>query len=537
MKLSATVANSLWIASSLGDWRSFRSALRHPAQIQQEWLRHHLKRNSASEYARQHKLTTTSDYNEFTRRVPVQTYESLEPWIKRIQRGEQQLLTTERLTHLIPTSGSTGERKLIPFTAGLQNDFDRAIAPWVSDLAQNHPTILGGPAYWSISPALPATNEPSAIPIGFADDANYLGGVKGWLVRAALVKPREPLDDDDLSAFHRATLSALLRERELRLISVWHPSFLTLLLDALPIHWDALLADLARNNPQRARELKRANQLQPETIWPRLGVISCWGDAHAEFGFVELQRRFPHTHIQRKGLLATEAFVTIPFAGKHPLALRSHFFEFIDESGRLRLTHELREGETYEVITTTSGGLWRYRLGDLVRVSGFAAATPSLQFLGRSGNVSDLRGEKLSEPFVAMAIQHVAAVLGQPGFAMLASEATADAPPHYTLFLNCEVATAQWQTKLEAELCRNPHYDYCRQLGQLAELRVCKVGPDAGEIFLRHTAASGKRLGEIKSSYLSQRPDWARVFHETSTATKTHRPIQPPSIFSTAPLR
>lgn len=512
MKTFAAIANCLWIASSLGAWRRYRRALRDPASVQQQWLQCHLARNTNCAFARRHKLASVRGYDEFAQRVPVQDYESLEPWITRVQSGEPRVLTYERVTHLIPTSGSTGARKLIPFTAGLQRDFDRAIAPWIFDLARQHPGILGGAAYWSISPALTLLSETSPVPIGFADDANYLGGVKGWLARAALVAPSGPLRADDVDAFHRATLHALLRERELRLISVWHPSFLTLMLEALPGHWNALLADVAKEDPRRARELNRADPLQPETLWPRLGVISCWGDAHSKFGFAELQRRFPRTPLQRKGLLATEAFVTIPCAGKHPLAIESHFFEFAGEDGRVHLAHELRDGETYEVIVTTSGGLWRYRLADLVRVNGLLNATPALEFLGRSGNVSDLCGEKLSETFVAAAIQRVAATLGQPEFAMVAPETPAGAAPHYALFLSGVARPTDWQRQLETELSGNPHYSYCRQLGQLGELRVSEVAPGAGEMFLRREAAAGKRLGEIKSGYLSRRTDWASLW-------------------------
>ena len=36
----------------------------------------------------------------------------------------------------------------------------------------------------------------------------------------------------------------------------------------------------------------------------------------------------------------------------------SHFFEFIDEAGGVRLLHELNTGESYEVVVTTGGGGW-----------------------------------------------------------------------------------------------------------------------------------------------------------------------------------
>jgi len=45
-------------------------------------------------------------------------------------------------------------------------------------------------------------------------------------------------------AFRWTTLLMLLRARELRLISVWHPSFLALLFEPLPLWWDGLLDDL-----------------------------------------------------------------------------------------------------------------------------------------------------------------------------------------------------------------------------------------------------------------------------------------------------
>ena len=61
--------------------------------------------------------------------------------------------------------------------------------------------------------------------------------------------------------------------------------------------------------------------------------------------------------------------------------------------------------ESSAVIVTTGGGLWRYRLGDLVEVDGFVAATPSLRFIGRGASVSALCGEKLNETFVTRAIE------------------------------------------------------------------------------------------------------------------------------------
>jgi hypothetical protein len=519
MHWCALAANSLWWAGCMPAWRSFRRALAEPEAAQATVLKGLLKRNRGCAFGVQHKLGSVTGYRAFARQVPLCSYEDIAPWVERIRHGEQRLLTSDEVSHLIPTSGSSGGRKLIPFTARLQREFDRAIGPWVCDLFKRCPALFGGPAYWSISPATrSAEQEASAVPIGFQDDASYLGGAKRLLVRRAMAVPAAVGEIDQPDEFRFRTLSALLRQSDLRLVSVWHPSFLTLLLDALPPMWDRLLEDLSEGCPRRARELAGADPRVPGTLWPRLRVISCWGDAHAALELPALQRRFPGTIIQRKGLLATEAFVTVPCAGSHPLALRSHFFEFADDAGDVRLAHQLAEGETYEVIVTTGGGLWRYRLGDLVRVSGFLHATPTLEFVGRKGQVSDLRGEKLSETFVAAVVQRVAGALRtEVRFAMLAPEATAGGSWRYTLFLEAEADPSAWSRELETQLRSNPQYDHCRRLGQLEEARVRQVPCGAGARYLRCEAAAGRRLGEIKSTYLSGRTDWAERLSSART--------------------
>src|SRR5882724_5455453 len=130
MNLFAFTANSLWVASSLPAWAGFRRALNHPDRAQFHLLRGYLSANADSAYGQAHGFAKIRTYKEFASRVPLSNYEDLEPWIARILRGEKQVLTSEPVIRLVPTSGSTGARKLVPFTAGLQREFDRAIGAW-----------------------------------------------------------------------------------------------------------------------------------------------------------------------------------------------------------------------------------------------------------------------------------------------------------------------------------------------------------------------------------------------------------------------
>ena len=514
MKWPATIANLLWVGGSFPAWAAFWRALDRPAETQQHLLRELLSANANCAYGRAHGFGNIRSCEDFANRVPIAEYDEIVPWVDRIRSGEPNVLTVGPVTHLIPTSGSTGARKLIPFTSGLQAQMNRAIGPWIADLALQHPGILPGPAYWSITPQRPFEPDASAVPVGFADDAGYLGGVKSRLVRAAMVVPDRVDAGQGLEEFRFRTLLCLVRERDLRLISVWHPSFLALLLDELPNHWQRILAELRRQRHSRMNALEQSDPGRPDTLWPRLHVISCWGDHHAALPLADLSSRFPRVHIQPKGLLATEAFVSIPFGGCHPAAIRSHFFEFIDSRGRVRLVHELHPDETYEVIVTTGGGLWRYRLHDQVKVTRLIGRTPSLQFVGRAGNVSDLFGEKLSEAFVAEMIRQTMATLpATPRFVLLAPEQDRIGW-RYVLFVEGAVSESIVAT-LDGALRQNPNYDHCRELGQLQPVGLFSIQERGFESFASRLVSEGRRLGDIKPSALSPVSGWSRTFPGT----------------------
>jgi hypothetical protein len=533
MNAGATAANCAWLATNLPAWSRFRKALHHPEATQRLLLSRLIQANAVSAFGEEFKFGEIRSYEDFRECVPISEYETFEPWIERIMRGEQGVLTAEPVTHLVPTSGSSGARKLIPFTQSLQRQFNEAIGAWMVDLCRRHPSIPLGRSYWSISPTVAArAHEDSVVPIGFDADSAYLGGVRQRLVELTFAVPSAIHLVTDLESFRYLTLLYLLRDSGLRFISIWHPSFLSLILNQFETSRDELLWDIEQGGcgridllpkeirsainlppmPARAREVSRVGQLNPRELWPQLQVISCWGDAQATPAFTELRQKWPNVEIQRKGLLATEAFVSIPFKGQHPLAVTSHFFEFEDARGKVYLAHQLTPGQSYTVIVTAAGGLWRYRLGDIVEVDGWLGATPSLRFLGRGASICDLCGEKLNEVFVSAAINRAFAKAGFASpFAMLAPEQNLDGNWNYTLFIEGDPPIGI-EHLLEAELRENIHYNLCRDLQQLGPVALCNISSGAYEVFTRIGLASGRVLGEIKPLQLSSRTDWRSLF-------------------------
>lgn len=295
------LAHGLWRLANRGHGRRFARALARPEETQQALLQTLLLRNAETRFGIAHGFAGIRSVREFQTRVPIQPPEALAPWVEAIRAGEPAVLTREPVRRLVPTSGSTGPARLIPWTSSLQREFGRAVGAWTHDLFARNPALMAGPAYWSISPAGPMPGAASGtVPIGLAADSAYLGRWLAPLVDATLAVPGAVRELQEIEAFRYVTLLCLLRAPALRLISVWHPSFLTLLLDALPRHRERLLDDIARGGltlPEespsaqvaalgrrltplparaRARALATADFTAPTTLWPCLRLVSAW---------------------------------------------------------------------------------------------------------------------------------------------------------------------------------------------------------------------------------------------------------------------
>ena len=524
MNIGATIGNAAWFASSLPEYHRYRRSLDDVEVTQRRILDALLRRNADTRFGRESGFAGLRGWEDYSRCIPPRDYEAFRPWIDAIRTGEARVLTADPVTLLEPTSGSTGAEKLIPYTESMQREIRRAVAAWMAGLFIGDPALLGGRAYWSLTPQLPKEERPdSVVPIGFDEDGAYLGKLAQQLLDLTMVTQPGLKGLQDMTDFWFWSVLLLLRCEDLRLVSVWHPSYLLLLLEHMRSRWDELLEALAegkqrddlrlrvRPSPARRRILERAGPDDTSLIWPRLRHISCWGDAHAARSLTDVKRLFPGAAIHEKGLVATEGIVTIPIEDRHPLALRSHFYEFIDDAGRILPAWEVREEQAYTVLITTGGGLYRYQLRDRVEVNGFLGTTPCLRFIGKADRVSDLFGEKLSEVFVSGVLRKLLGQ-GESTFAMLAPHCDDRATRYELYFHRDEPAADDIEARLEQALCDNPHYRLCRELGQLDAAVLVSVNADAQARFLERFRAQGRRLGDIKPTALSDQDGWRVTF-------------------------
>jgi hypothetical protein len=449
------------------------------------WIEPMLARNARAAYLREHGSPRTM--TAFREQVPVVSYDDLAPWLDRIQSGERDVLFAASPVAFERTGGSTAGAKLIPYSAEGLFDVQRAVVPWLRALVKTHG--ITGRAYFAISPATRTPERIADIPVGLSDGA-YLGEAGGAVLADVTAVPFAVGAITDVGRWRTETLRSLAAARDLELISAWSPTFLL-----------NLLEDIG----------------DPHALWPRLKVVSCWASAASKPFAEELMARLPHAHLQPKGLLSTEAVVTIPDADDRPVLSEHGYFEF-ERDDRLHLHHELEAGSVYDVVATTASGLYRYRTGDLVRYDGpSATGRPILEFVGRGNAVSDLVGEKLTEPFVNNCLESV------PGFRLLVPASETNG---YVLMT--EEGAQVSVDEIERRLRDNPQYAYARRIGQLETLRLMRVRRLYDRYAEAHVA-QGARLGDVKPAALRNERTWVARLGDNGVELKTPHPPSAPS--------
>lgn len=546
LKIDVFFCNLLWFLSCLPGRLMFLLAARFPRTFQLRLLKRIIRENAGTEFGKRHGFRHIRSLQDF-RKIPPSGYDAYGEAIQAIREGETNVLTRQPVRLLEPTSGSSAASKLIPYTDGLKAEFNAAIQPWIALLYLYRPGLFFGRHYWSISPSTPyPSQEGDKVPIGFDEDSAYLSPLQQRLARTLLVRPPgiERIHDPD--AFEYLTTLFLVRERNLRLISVWHPSFLTILLRRFRTVSDRFISDIRHGgadagpslpapyrstlrrrlppDPRRAEELQSmADPGDFQAIWPNLRIISCWDEGMAESGASSLKAAFPTAMVQGKGLMATEGVVSVPIGRRKVCAVRSHFLEFENrDSKTIHPVWDLEAGKSYTTLLTTSGGLYRYRLGDVAGVDGFWLRTPCLRFLGREGNVSDQVGEKLHGIHVGQVFRDIETELNiRFAFAMLAPRREADRVRYVLYFTPAQGKKLnRLASLLESGLRRNYHYAHARNLGQLAPAGLFPTEGDAEAAYRSFLASRGMKEGDIKPTPLHPDAVWDSVF-----GSSEHRPV------------
>lgn len=510
IRFLALLSQKLFKILSTGTYHRFQQALQDPLAAQNAVLNRIVSDLQQTTYGKRFSLPKNATYEAFCQHIPIVEYETISPWIAQTKITNT-VLTKNPIQFYETTSGSQGAKKNIPYNQDLRQNFAHCFKIWGYDCLQHKFALSSMQTFMSISPLVSHEGKSNAI----LEDSDYVTGALQWLLRPFILRQPHIQKLKDPADFRFILALTLLAHEKLEVISIWSPSYLLILLSIIEERFEEMLGFLARQrfdyqgveivlpkiSKRRLAHLQaQSKNLLFSSLWPNLQMISCWRAASSERGANILQQYFPKVFIQGKGLLATEGPMTLPIIaakGYVPL-VNELFFEFIDSQQRIYRLHELQVGHEYEIVISQLAGLYRYRIGDTVRVTHFYQNTPCLEFMGRREKISDLVGEKLNERFVEK-IFHQAPFSNSICQCLIPLMRETGQGQYYLLTDN--KALAGCELHLDQLLSEAFHYHNARNMSQLLRpIIICH--PNLSTILTQCFERNGIKMGDQKATTL-----------------------------------
>ena len=524
-------------------WPVERMASR-PAATQQNVLRRLLAANRGTRFGVEHRFADIHDHRDLVKHVPVQDYEMLRPYIEDQRRTRVAALTAESPLFYAQTSGTTGKPKFIPITSSMLaiNRREQALFSYLQHRAC--PAAFAGKALGIMGAAVEA----------HLDTGHAVGSVSGHLyrslpagVRARFVVPPEVSEISDYNLKYLVIVRLALSEPDITYLGSPNPTTFLRLLDVLNDHRELLqksmetgtldhldqldtrvrdvVAPRVRPNRARAAQLASGATLTYADLWPGIRLVTTWTGGSCGIALDKLRRKLPSTAlVMELGYQSTECRGTIALepetAGGLP-PLHHHFFEFVEQAGWDRDMPEfltlaqLETGRRYYILITTTSGLYRYFMNDLVEVTGFFRQTPLLRFVQKGKGVTSLTGEKLYEAQTIDAVREITTRYGlSSGFFLLVAD---EATLAYRLFIELDNDARDVLpdargigAAVDARLGElNMEYHGKRESGRLGALTVAWLKHGTGEAYKAACVRAGQREGQFKPPVLQNRKDLA----------------------------
>lgn len=425
--------------------RMFEGAVEDPLNSQKKVLAEFLRRNKNTVYGRRYGFSDIRSIDDYQNRVPLNDYETLRPYVDCLMRGENNVLTADRTILFSVTSGTMGKPKYIPVTDYSRKKKKDIMDLWAYYALRDHPEILDGKILAIVSPEKEGATI-NGIPFGSESGHAYKN--LPAVVRNLYVIPYEVFEIPDYEARYYCILR-IAAEENISTIAALNPSTIVLLCQRIEKIKDGIIEDIRmgtlnaklnvsrqtrkkietrlRPNPKRADELsglagKRNGELLPMDMWPKLKLIECWKGGSVGVYISHLSKYFgDNAAIRDFGYLSSEARASVPMRDSGcggTLAITGNFYEFVPrgemnkKDKRFLLSHQLDKGREYYIILTTPGGLYRYNIDDIVRVSGFYKNTPVIEFVQKGSIVSSVTGEKIYEVQIDEAVNRAAGLIG-----------------------------------------------------------------------------------------------------------------------------
>ena len=361
--------------------------MKYPDDVQNEWLLKLMQSARDTEWGKTHDYKSILNVEQFKNNVPLQDYESLKPFIDRIRRGDQNVLWHSDIKWFAKSSGTTNDKsKFIPVSEESLDDchynggrdmiaIHCALHPETQLFTGKNLALAGSLVTDNFGDYESQNGDLSAIVI------NNLP--RWWEFFRAPDMDIALMDkwDEKLDRIAKATVN----DNVVSLAGV--PSWMLLIMK---------------------RVLEESGKKSIAEVWPNLEVYFHGGVNFSPYR-EQFKAIFNKPDLNYLELYnATEGFFGIQDQrnSEELLLMLDYgiYYEFLPDrqagiptdvqsSDKTLSLHEVKLDVNYEIVISTTAGLWRYRLGDTIK---FTSLYPfRFKITGRTKHFMNAFGEEI----------------------------------------------------------------------------------------------------------------------------------------------
>jgi len=354
--------------------------LKYPAEVQEEVLHQLLEIAEDTEIGKKYDFASITQYREFQERLPILSYEEVEPLIERTRKGEQNIFWPTTIKWFAKSSGTTNAKsKFIPVSEEALEDCHYKSGKDLLCLYLNNNE--NSQLFTGKSLRLGGSKEL------YEDNGTFFGDLSAilidnmpfWAELSSTPSNRVSLMSEWETKMH-AIIQESIQENVTSLAGV--PSWMLVLLNSV---------------------LEETGKDHLFEIWENLEVYFHGGVSFNPYKD-QYSKLLPRNNFKYYEIYnASEGFFAIQDRNNADdlLLMLDYgiFYEFIpmdiygSEEQHAIALWDVEIGKNYAIIITTNAGLWRYKIGDTVR---FTSTDPyRIKITGRTKHHINVFGEEL----------------------------------------------------------------------------------------------------------------------------------------------
>ena len=353
---------------------------KYPIEVQEEILFGLLRSAENTVLGKKYDYNSIKNYDTFNERIPVSTYEELEPFIEQTRQGAQNIFWNSNIKYFAKSSGTTNAKsKFIPVSSeALDNNHYKASKDLLCMYLNNNESSQ---LFTGKSLRLGGSKEL------YENNNTFFGDLSAILIDNMPMWAEfssTPSNKTSLMSDWEKKLPAIIKESSLENVTslAGVPSWMMVLLN---------------------KTLEENNKTNILEIWPNLEVYFHGGvsfDPYRE----QYKNLFPKSDFKYYEIYnASEGFFALQDQNNsNELLLMLDygiFYEFIPmdtfgkENQKVIPLSEVELNKNYALVITTNSGLWRYLIGDTIR---FTSLNPfRIKVTGRTKHHINVFGEEL----------------------------------------------------------------------------------------------------------------------------------------------